>query len=608
MRGWTRRWIMRPDGAGQANPVADEVGGVATVQRVDLVTRLLEQRGLLEEQAQRAFTHPRLGDLHLPETLPGAEEAGVRLVEAVRAGRCIGIYGDYDVDGVMSTSILYQILTLADPEHAPVWYVPHRIDEGYGLHVSAVDELAARGVEVLVTVDCGITALEAAQRAAELGIELIITDHHRPATSETGQAMLPVASVIVHPDLPDQSAPFTELCGAGVAFKLAWAFLERWFSSRPLPAVGRDLLLELLPSAAIATIADVVPLHGENRIIASHGLKLLASTRHPGLRTLLDGAGMSKQSAPVQATEVAFRLAPVLNAAGRMSHARVAVELMTTADQDRSSDIVKELNRLNRQRQAVCKEITEHASLLAEEKGFLDPARRVIVLAHESWNPGLIGICCSRLVERFGRPVVLMQESQGVCRGSARSIPNYSIHGAFTHCARVLNESEELMSFGGHAAAAGLSLSSTAFDEFVRCMGEHAGEGISESDLVSTLEIDGPAMLREFPLEAVRRLEQLDPFGAGNPYPRFVLERVRVSRPEKMGRNGEHLRLNLSADGVSIGAVWWRAPEVLEQLRSADRDGVALDVLAEPQVNRGYGPDRVQMKILDVRESDPGSF
>ena len=599
---------MRPEGTGQANPVADGVGGVATVERIDLVKRLLVQRGLYEEAEQNAFTNPRLGDLHLPETLPGAEEAAIRLVESVRAGRCIGIYGDYDVDGVMSTSILHQILTLVDPEHPPIWYVPHRIEEGYGLHVSAVEELAARGVEVLVTVDCGITALEPARKAAELGIELIVTDHHRPASTEHGQTLLPEASVIVHPDLPDQSAPFTDLCGAGVAFKLAWAFLERWFSSRPLPKIGRELLLDLLPFAAIATIADVVPLHGENRIITTHGLKLLASTRHEGLRLLLDGAGLSKGSSSIQATDIAFRLAPVLNAAGRMAHARDAVELMITANHERASEIVKQLNRLNRQRQSVCKEITEHASLLAEEQGFLEPDKRVIVLAHESWNPGLIGICCSRLVERFGRPVVLMQKSDGVCRGSARSIPHYSIHEAFTHCARKVNHSEEVMSFGGHAAAAGLSIAESGLDAFVACLGGHAAEAITESDLVSTLEVDGAADLREFPLEAVKRLEQLDPFGAGNPYPRFVLERVLISRPEKMGRNGEHLRLNLSTKGFSIGAVWWRAPDILEQLRSVDRDGAKMDVLAEPQVNRGYGPDRVQMKILDVRESDSSVF
>ncbi|MEE2681530.1 MAG: single-stranded-DNA-specific exonuclease RecJ [Planctomycetota bacterium] len=577
---------------------------MATVQRTDLVKRLLVQRGLLDESARAAFMNPRLGDLHLPETLPGAEAAAVRLVEAVRAGRRIAIYGDYDVDGVMSTAILHQILTLVDPDQPPMWYVPHRVEEGYGLHVPAIDELAARGAEVLVTVDCGITALEPARRAAELGLELIITDHHRPATTEEGNVLLPEASVIVHPDLPGRSAPFTDLCGAGVAFKLAWAFLERWFSSRPLPKIGRELLLDLLPSTAIATIADVVPLHGENRIIAAHGLKLLASTRHGGLRSLLESSGLGKGSSSIQATDVAFRLAPMLNAAGRMAHAREAVELMITPDEDRATEVVRQLARLNRQRQSACKEITEHASLLAEERGFLEPEQRVIVLAHESWNPGLIGICCSRLVERFGRPVVLMQESDGICRGSARSIPSYSIHEAFTQCARTLNRTEEVMSFGGHAVAAGLTIARSGLEEFTEHLGVHAAGLIAEADLVSTIEADGSAELCEFPLEVVRRLEQLDPFGAGNPYPRFVLERVRVSRPEKMGRNGEHLRLNLSADGGSIGAVWWRPPEILEQLRVVERDRVPMDVLAEPQVNRGYGPDRVQMRILDVRESD----
>ena len=604
MRGWTRRWIMRMDQADPTTTVPVGDGGLAIAEKTDLLHRLLLGRGVRGPEAVEAFTRPRLANLDLPDTLPGAPEAAIRLVEAVRAGRKIAIYGDYDVDGVMSVSILHRVLSLADPEHPPVWYVPHRVDEGYGVHVDAVEELASRGVELVVTVDCGITALEPARRAAELGIELIITDHHRPVEQDD-EVLLPGASVIVHPHLPGGTGPSEPLCGAGVVFKLAWAFLERWFSSRPLPGVGRELLLELLPLAAVATIADVVPLVGENRILVSHGLRLLPTTTNPGLRALLEASGLGKGPGPVLANDVAFRLAPVLNAAGRMAHAREAVELMITSEPDRARDIAKSLGRLNRQRQSECKEITEHAARLAEEQGFLEPDKRVIVLAHESWSPGLIGICCSRLVERFGRPVILMQEKDGTCRGSARSIRDYSIHDALSSCAKALNHSGELMSFGGHAAAAGLSIDSRALGDLVERLQDHSADSIPECDLVSAVEVDGCAELGEFPLELVNRMEQLDPFGAGNPYPRFILEEVRVSRPQKMGRNGEHLRLNLSAGGHAVGAVWWRAPDVLEQLCTIEREEALVDVLAEPQVNRGYGPDRVQMKIIDVRTSGP---
>ncbi len=565
----------------------------------DLLSRLLRARGLMDQAAQEAFRTPRMADLHFPETLPGAEAAAVRLVEAVRGQRKIAIYGDYDVDGIMSSSILYHVLVLADPDAPPRIYVPHRIDEGYGINIPALEQLAAEGVEVLISVDCGVTAMEPALRAKELGIELIITDHHTAVVDDHGGAVLPDVSVLVHPSAGATKAPFTELCGGGVAFKVAWAFLERWFSSRPLPVEGKNLLVELLPFAALATIADVVSLHGENRILTAAGLRLIRNSKNPGLRALLDASGVLKDREVPKASDVAFRLAPLLNAAGRLGSADTAMHLMTRADENEAAEIVAELGRLNRQRQKMCREITEQATAMAVEQGFDDDSRRAIVLAHEAWNPGLVGICCSRLVEQFARPVVLLQKVGDVCRGSARSIRDYSIHEGLKICARKLNTVESVMTFGGHDAAAGLSIASGSLEAFVEHLCNHAGDNIDPSQLMVAVDVDAVVPLGELSLAVIEDIERLDPFGAGNPYPCFALSGLQVNQVIKMGKAGEHLRMNLSREGVQVKAVWWRAPDVLDRLLEAQKSSTLIDIVAEPEVDRWRAP-QVQLKILDV--------
>lgn len=568
-------------------------------QSTGVLGRLLQARGLMDEEAQAAFRAPRMADLHFPETLPGAEAAAVRLVEAVRGGRTIAIYGDYDVDGIMSSSILYHVLALVDPENPPRIYVPHRIDEGYGLNIPAVEKLASEGVEVLISVDCGVTAMEPALRAKELGIELIITDHHTAVVDDLGAVVLPDVSVLVHPSAGEDKAPFTELCGGGVAFKVAWAFLERWFSSRPLPVEGKNLLVELLPFAALATIADVVALHGENRVLTSAGLRLIKSCRNPGLRALVEASGVLKDREIPKASDVAFRLAPLLNAAGRLGSADTAMHLMTRADDEEAAEIVAELGRLNRQRQKMCREITEQASAMVIEQGLDIESRRAIVLADESWNPGLVGICCSRLVEQFARPVVLLQKVGDVCRGSARSIRDYSIHEGLKVCARKLNIDESIMTFGGHDAAAGLSIKADSLEVLVEHLCDHAGENIDPSQLMVAVDVDDVVKVRDLSLAVIEDIERLDPFGAGNPYPCFALSGLRVNQVIKMGKNGEHLRMNLSRDGIQVKAVWWRAPDVLERLLDAQTNETLIDIIAEPEVDRWREP-RVQLKILDV--------
>lgn len=588
---------MRPDGAGTLAPQADGTGeGVGG----NLVERILISRGLTDEDSRTAFLHPSFKSLSHPSTLPGAQEAAVRLVEAVRGRKSIAIYGDYDVDGIMATAILFHALTLAlPPGVSPRLYVPHRVKEGYGLNEGALERLAEEGVELLITVDCGVTAIDLTKRARELGIELIITDHHSFAIDAAGRPQLPEPDVLVHPARPDAPAPFIDLCGGGVAYKVAWAFLERWYGSKPLSKDGQDLLQELLPFAALATIADVVPLVRENRIITSHGLKQLPEVKNTGLRALLSACDLDKPTA----MDIAFRLAPVLNAAGRLGSAMDAVELVTTASGAKADKIAKQLVNRNKERQVLCRTITKQAEKMAEEQGLLESGNRAIVLAHKDWEPGVVGICCSRLAERFGRPVILLQRSEETCRGSARSIPGYSVHDALAYCAKSMNQSEEVLVFGGHAAAAGCTVATSAFGDLREKMLTHASGAIKADDLVGSIEVDGVVGLAELDLCAVRQFEQLGPFGAGNPPPRLVLHGVKVTSAMRMGKDGAHLRAHVSKGGLAFSAIWWRGAEKLENLEGlikAERNDKPLDLLVEAQVNRWRGRESVQLMFLDV--------
>jgi single-stranded-DNA-specific exonuclease len=592
MRGWTRRWIGRLDGLGLETPPS---GGI--------VDRLLVARGLEDESDRDAFANPSMTSLHHPSTLPGASEAAVRLVEAVRSGRSIAVFGDYDVDGVMSAAILHHVITLVDPEAAPRLYIPHRVDEGYGLNIPALEQLAGEGVKLIISVDCGVTAFEVAERARELGVELIISDHHAFDRDDAGAVRLPQPDLLVHPMRPDAPAPFTDLCGAGVALKIAWAFFERWCNSKRLWEPQRTKLLELFSFAALATIADVVPLVGENRIIVSHGLRLMQTVENPGLKALLDACGFGKPDSEVKSSDVGFRIAPVLNAAGRLGSAEDALALVTTATPGEAAVIATMLVKLNRERQELCKKTTLHAAELAESEGFTGPDRRAIVLADESWNPGLIGICCSRLAEQFGRPVILMQKGDTASRGSARSVPGFSVHAALVQCAQTMNADDgPPLVFGGHDAAAGMTVPNERLSEFIELFVGCANEGLDPGELVPAIEVDTTASLSELSLSTVRRIEGMAPFGAGNPHPRVILEGVMISNPVRMGAGGQHLRARISFDGSSVGAVWWRAPDVLEQLVDAGRQGQMIDLVVEPKINRWQGRENVQLEILDARE------
>ncbi|MHC4218091.1 MAG: single-stranded-DNA-specific exonuclease RecJ [Planctomycetota bacterium] len=581
MRGLTRRWVLRQGW--------DERSG-GGIPGGGLFERVLRARGLEDPDEIRRFCEPRLTDLHEPDLLPNIDAAADRLVHGVREGQSIVIYGDYDVDGIAACAILYHVIKAVAPDARLQTYVPHRLEEGYGLNTEALRQLRDQGAQLVISVDCGITAQEPAAEARAIGLDLIVTDHHLPDSGEP----LPTALAIVHPRLGGSRYPFGELCGAGVAYKLAWRFATTWCGSRRVGKNVQKVLLDMLPMAALGTIADVVPLVDENRTIASFGLRWIKETPIVGLRALIEAADLTGED--IDSEKVGFVLAPRLNACGRMGHAAEAVRLLTDAPPDEAGDIARRLTRLNRQRQDLERRITDQAVRRAEDAGMTADDCRAIVLADESWHAGVVGIVCSRLVDRFGRPVVLLQQQGETCKGSARSINGYSIHEGLAAAA------EHLTSFGGHEAAAGLSLRTADLEAFTARLVEHANARISVEGLTPTLSIDCDATISELEIGTVRRIRSLSPFGQSNPTPTIRISQVTVTgTPKQIGANGRHLTLSLQAEHGGrrrvLRTVWFGAGARAADLAS----GMKLDVVIEPKINAWNGRETVEGMIRDVR-------
>ncbi len=586
MRGLTRRWVLNEP----------EKGG-AEASTLPLLSRLFAARGLTEPETIKRFCEPTLKDLHDPGLMANIDAASTRLIDAVRGGQRIVIYGDYDVDGMTATAILYHTIKTADPDAKVSTYVPHRLEEGYGLNSEALRQLRSDGADLVISVDCGITAVGPAQVASEIGLDLIITDHHHLPIDG---APLPGAGAgeefIVHPGLPGadgKAYPFRDLCGAGVAFKLAWKFATGWCNSQRVSKSFQETLLNMLPLVALGTIADVVPLVGENRILTAFGLQRIKQTPIVGLRALIEASNLMDEN--IDCEKVGFVLGPRLNACGRMGHAAEAIHMLTEASPDEAMEIAKRLTRLNRERQQTERDIVAQAADLAEDTGMTDDDHRVIVLAHESWHPGVVGIACSRLAERFGRPVVLLQKQDDVCKGSARSIDEYSIYDGIATCGDLLT------TFGGHEAAAGLSLPTSNLEAFTARLREHANAHIDVEQLTPSIKIDCDANLAEFDFETVKRIAAMSPFGRGNRRPMIrVRGAVLAEAPRQIGAQGNHLSLRLRQDvdgqRKMIRAVWWKAGALADSIAT----GMRLDLAIEPKLNTWKGRTNVEGELRDV--------
>ena len=546
-----------------------------------LVAQVLFNRGVVEPDAIRTFLDPKLTHLHAPESLPGVSRAAERIAHAVRERQSIVIYGDYDADGLTSTAILWHMLTLAGANVS--YYIPHRIEEGYGVNSEAVRQIRRDGADLMITVDCGITAAEQVRLARELGLAVVITDHH------SFDGPLPEADAVVHPRAGD-GYPNPDLCGAGVAFKLAWAIAKSLSGTEKVNPRFRDFLVDATGLVALGTIADVVPLTGENRILARHGLTGLAKSKLTGIMALIEAARLTDQK--LDSEHVGFWLAPRLNSAGRMADGELAAELLTSANADRSREIALLLEQHNRERKNLERRISDEACEMIEARNLASDARRGIVLASENWHAGVIGIVASRVVERYRRPTVIIALDNGQGQGSGRSIPHFELNRALADC------SEHLIAFGGHAMAAGLRIAADRVEAFTEAFVARANQRLTAQDLEPTLRLDGEAALSELSEQAVRQLEQLAPFGQGNPRPRFASGVLELDgEPRAMGPNGEHLNFHLTDGRCRCRAVAFNQKDQLPALLEHRRCKVAFT----PQINTFRGYTNVEIHVVDIK-------
>jgi single-stranded-DNA-specific exonuclease len=528
------RWLDSPVDAESVRRLAREL------EVSPLLARLLVQRGLKEPAAAQAFLHPSLGQLHSPELMAGMREAVARLRRALDQHERILIYGDYDVDGTMAVVVLLTALRMLGAEVET--YVPHRLTDGYGMRVPVVEEAAANGFRVVISVDTGIREHAVLARARELGVDCIVTDHHLPDDH------LPPACAILNPRRPDCGYPEKSLAGVGVAFKLAQALLGERLTAR--------LLQSYLKVVAIGTIADVVPLLGENRVIARFGLEALRQPVQSGLTALIELAGLAGKE--IRAGDVGFRLAPRLNAAGRMENARDVIDLFTLPDAARTREIAERLEGLNRERQRVENGILRAIVAQLERRADLG-AQYTLVLAGEGWHRGVIGIVAQRVVERYHRPALVIGTEDGVGVGSGRSIPRFHLLDALTSVGDLFQR------FGGHAQAAGFTLAAERIPELTRRFEEHARTVLTASELEPALRVDAPVDLAEVDWPLYQEIIQLEPFGMGNPTPVFGACGVRLIATPRILQE-KHLKLRVGKGARTLDALGWgwaaRAPSL----------------------------------------------
>jgi single-stranded-DNA-specific exonuclease len=569
------RWDLNP---------CDEIAATALASAIGIeppVARLLCQRGLTDPEIASKFLNPSIEHLHDPLRLADMAVAVERILAAMARRERIAIHGDYDVDGITSTVILRRALELlgADVVH----FIPERLKDGYGLQPAAIDRLHAAGVALVISVDCGIRGAEAARRARELGVDLIITDHHEP------DAELPPALAVINPKRHDCDYPDKYLAGVGVALKLVQALCRRADRERLLPG--------FIKVAAIGTLADVVPLVGENRVIAKLGLDLLSKGPHKvGLRSLLDICGLTGKT--IDSYHIAFMLAPRVNAAGRMSTPDIATRLLLAADEAMAEEVrqlAMQLDGENVRRQEEEAEILAAARKIAQT----DPdigARSVLVVAGEGWHRGVIGIVASKLVDAFHRPAIVLSVEDGVAHGSCRSISKFDMLAALERCAHLF------IRFGGHKQAAGLALEASRIKELRLAVNAVADEVLGPEDLMPRLRIDADLTFRGITGGVAAGVASLAPFGAGNPRPVFAARSVEVIDGPRVLKE-RHLKMALKQEGRIFRAIAWRAAERADAIAGSKG---ALDVAFSLEQNQYNGETYTELSIADFRFPNSG--
>ena len=542
-------------------PDAAHEGGVQALARElglpKAAASLLWNRGYRDGESAAHFLNPRIEDLHDPFLLQDMDRAVARIRTAIAGKERIEIHGDYDVDGITSTVVLKKALEMAGANCG--WHIPHRLQDGYGMRPEAVDGALERGAQLLISVDNGTRAAAAIRRAGELGLDVIVTDHHLP------EAELPPALAVVNPSRPDCGYPNKNLCGAGVALKLAHAVL----GGLGWPATRMTKVLEsFLKLVAIATVADIVPLTGENRVIVKHGLSGLLDVRNPGLRALLDAAGF--QNKIPNATEVGFRIAPAINASGRMDSAGQAVRLFLTQDPEEAAVIARELFALNQERQGAERAIVDEILERCLERPVTD-AEAALVFWGEGWHRGVVGIVASRVVQRYHRPAVVLGVENGVAHGSGRSTDSF-------HLLDALESMPELFTkFGGHAHAAGLTLPEPALEEFAARLQAYAAARLTPEDMRPVVKVDAEIGFRDVTEDLWEALDRIAPFGMENPRPVFATRGVQLAGPPQLWKD-KHLKIAARHGGRSIVLKGFGMGERAEELRFAETVDVAFEI------------------------------
>ncbi len=568
-----KRWVLRKADEGLVASHSDQL------KISPLLARLLILRGLVNQgEAQRYLSSSLRSDLPSPFAMAGMEAAVERIVRAIRTNELIGIWGDYDVDGTTGASVLVSFLREVGAE--PVYYIPHRIEEGYGLNVEGLRRLKSRGVSLVVTVDCGISNAPEIEAALAIGLDIVIVDHHQPPET------LPPAFAVINPHRRDCTFSDKSLCAAGLAFYLVIGLRAKlrdagWFERSQHPDLRRYLDI-----VTLGTIADMVPLKGVNRTLIRRGLTELVGSTRPGVMALKQVAGISSDT--ISAGQVGFQLGPRINAAGRVDYGIKVVELLTTSSSEVALRIARELDEHNRERRAIEARVLEQALVYIEQR--LNAAERYsLVLGSEGWHPGVLGIVASRIVEKYHRPTVIIGFESGRGKGSARSIRGFHMVEGFRRCADYLEK------YGGHEHAGGLSISAEKLDCFVEAFENVAREWLQPEDLLPLLEIDAELQFSDVGFSLLRQLECLKPFGVGNPEPLFVTRAVEVCE-HKVFSGGARFRFRQG--GRAIGGVAFGFSEDLPCMT-----GTIVDISYKLSENEWNGTSTVELKIVDARPS-----
>jgi single-stranded-DNA-specific exonuclease len=545
-----------------------------------LVAMVLTNRGLEDPEEIHNFLYPKLSDLRDPFTMGGMEQAVERTLEAISRNEKIVIYGDYDVDGITSIALLSDVFRVFRADAA--FYLPNRITQGYGLSLDGIDTCISMGTELMISVDCGVSSVEEAAYAKAKGLDLIITDHHEPLDG------IPDCTALLDPKKEDDDYPFKHLAGVGVTFKFAQGLIQRATERGMLPPNSINIK-EMLDIVALGTVADVVPLVDENRIFVKYGIKQINKTNRIGLKELKAVASVNYD---VTSADIAFKLAPRLNAVGRLGDARHAVKLLTSEDEQEAFNLATMMEQNNRKRQTIEGEITDEVEELIEEHIHLDKAK-TIVLHSPKWHQGVIGIVASRIAKRYHKPALIISMEGDTGKGSGRSIEEFDLLDALKQCSNLLD------SYGGHRLAAGFQIKMSRMDEFSERLEKIAAEQLDEGSIQPKITIDADVDLSEMTTSFIKELESLEPFGSGNTRPVFSTRNLFLKwAPKIVGSN--HLKLWFDAkDGVVEGIAFSKG-NMISEIRNKE---TSYDIAYIPKLNYYRGEETVQLFIRDIKPS-----